>query len=187
MLAEAIVVKGNGGGRRPEALVAFKPGHLAVGADPADGHGELGRAPEGRLVKIPDVAAGIVLEAVAQHNADDVFSGLQGQRVGVVIDDVVRVGDVRRQRALGPALPVEKQLIKPAGADDHPGHRRGLQREGFAEAGGGHEMGQGAVIRGGTEKMLWKLHKIALLFRHNSHHIFRESIPYPGEKRNRYF
>ena len=65
ILTEAVVVKGDTGGSGTETLVGFDALHVSVGIGPGKGHGKLGCTPIGQFVKVPDVAAGVVLQTVA--------------------------------------------------------------------------------------------------------------------------
>lgn len=94
VLAEPVIVEQHRGGRGAETVIAFQRPLRPIGAGVGQPEGHLGRAAEPGLVEVPDMAARIVLEPVAQPQAQHVLARLQRQLVGIVIDDIVGIADV---------------------------------------------------------------------------------------------
>ena len=156
MLAEAVVIEGDAGGGGAEGGVGFD-----ASLRPGKAQGELGRAPAGELIEVPDIAAGVILQTVAQQHRHNVLSRLQGQVVDIVIEDMIRIADVRGESALGIADTVDIQLIKAAGSDDHLACSRFRYLKGLPEAGGRNVVLKGIIRGSATDEISGIFHGAA--------------------------
>ncbi len=119
---------------------------------------QLRRAAVGRLVKLPRIAAGIVLKTIAQPYADHIFPRLQRKCVLIIIHQVIRVADIRCQPPLGAALPVDVQLIEAAHGNTQPA-LAGRRRKATADIRCRHRRLKGIVCHGGLHKGCRKIHR----------------------------
>ena len=167
-----------------ETVIAFQRPLRPVGAGVGQPEGHLGRAAEPGLVEVPDMAARIVLEPVAQPQAQHVLARLQRQLVGIVIDDIVGIADVGGQRPFGDPPPVEVQLVKAERADEQTALARLLDLKSPAQIRGGNRRLMRPRHAGGTNKLHRKLHRILSL---SPYHCRLENDPLhsstAGEKR----
>ena len=119
-----------------------------------DGDGELRSRAERVFVEIPHARV-LVLHAVAQQQSHDVFAlgKVLGDVVVIVVDNLVGIGNVRGERALGDVFAVDEQDVKAQTRDgDFRFFRRGAEREAFAQHGRGNVVVNGVVfLRAGIE------------------------------------
>ena len=164
-LAAAVIVEQYGRIADAEALVALQLGRAAVRSRQAQAHRKAGRAPPGRLFKVPDRPAGIVLEPVAQQHRDDVFplDKVPAHVVAVIIDQVVGAADVGRQHALGDVPSVDKQPVKACRRDDDFRLRGLFGRKGLPEKRRRYEAIQVRVRRTRSDKGVREPHGTILL------------------------
>ena len=125
--------------------------------------GHFGSRAEGGLVEVPDVAAGIVDESVAQDQSHGILPRSQRHLVLVKVHQVLGVGEVGRQESPRQTTAVEVQLVHTA--DRHPQSRGGLGIHGQlpTEAVSRHVTLKGIVVGGRTDIGLTEGHENYLL------------------------
>ena len=117
--------------------------------------GDLRRAAIADILEIPDFAAGTVQHSVAEQDPDRVFAGLQIRRdvVGIVVQNIVRIRDIRREKSLRDALSVDEQLIKSEPADrDFRGFHRIVRLKGASEVQRGNHFCERGIIDGRADE-----------------------------------
>ena len=115
--AQIVVEDGRRGAA--ERFVCLDAGFFAVFRFDLQRKRCLGRAAIPRQLQIPDLSAGAVEHAVAQQQPERVSARAQLRRyvVFVVVQNIVRVGDIRRDQPLRQSPAVDKQFVKPQPAN----------------------------------------------------------------------
>ena len=140
-------------------LVGFDAGFLPIFFQ-RQAESRARRADPGRAVKIPDIARRVIEKAIAQLDRQHVFALKQMLRqvIAVVIDQIIRRTDIRREKTLGQVRAVEPNLVK-AKAGDHQLRLRARGRNELpAEKRRRNILRTGRILRPCVEKRTGKVH-----------------------------